>query len=141
MDDARTLVQRPDSKPLAIEPTLRAASSGAAPIGESALEAPLPSAMTICKCASSSGRWKYCCAAATTFGSISATVKRAAGRCRRRNFVNEPEPSPIKSAFRGHVGSVRRSRQDIISRVYSSSSDHGRVMRMAPWIQSELKCR
>ena len=43
MDDARTLVQRPDSKPLAIEPTLRAASSGAAPIGESALEAPLPS--------------------------------------------------------------------------------------------------
>ena len=44
-DDAKTLAQRPSNeRSLAIEPTLRAASSVATVIGESALEAPLPSA-------------------------------------------------------------------------------------------------
>src|SRR5688500_6458565 len=100
-----------------------------------------PSATTILNCGFSSGRRKWWRAAAMTSGSISTTVSFAAGRCRYRNRVIDAAPNPICSTRAGHSGPPRNRSGAIRSRVYSSSSDQGREMRIAPWIHGEPKCR
>ena len=67
-------------------------------------------------------------------------VTFAAGRWRCRNRVKEADPRPTCRTLFGHAAPGRRRSGSIISRVYSSSSAHGRAMRIAPWIQREPKC-
>ena len=78
-------------------------------------------------------------AAVTTLGSISTTVRCAAGLCLYRNLVCEPAPRPICKTFSGKSPS-RSNNAAIITRVYSNARSKGWSMRIAPCIHAEPKC-